>query len=105
MRSKKMLTTCVFLIAILAVWPFYKYRKIERSFERLAEGQSREVVVRQMGKPWKDEKCGEYLGGSLPECVEEFVFANPFAPLVPEYWVLQFDSSRKLISHEHLQSP
>jgi hypothetical protein len=58
-----------------------------------------------MGKPWKDESCGEYLGGNFSGCVEEFVYAHPYAPLVPEYWVVDFNSNHRVIDSQHLISP
>jgi hypothetical protein len=58
-----------------------------------------------MGDPWKDEKCGAYLGGKPPGCVEEFIYENPYAPYAPEYWVIDFDSNSHVISNVHLVSP
>src|ERR1700722_4757081 len=105
MQAKKALSACAAVVAVSILWPLFRYRRIEKSFQQVADGTSRDNVLSLMGHPWKDERCGEYLGGSAPNCVEEFVFANPLAPLVPEYWVLQFDSEHRVISHEHLQSP
>jgi len=58
-----------------------------------------------MGDPWKDEKCGAYLGDKSPGCVDEFIYAHPYAPYAPEYWVIDFDSTGRVIGTVHLVSP
>ena len=68
-------------------------------------GDTKDLVLKRMGAPWKDEDCGKYLGGRPPGCVEEFIYAHPYAPFVPEYWDISFDSNKHTISNVHLVSP
>jgi hypothetical protein len=58
-----------------------------------------------MGAPWKDEKCGDYLGGQPAGCVVDFIYAHPYAPYAPQYWVIDFDSQQRVINKVHLVSP
>lgn len=58
-----------------------------------------------MGTPWKDENCGVYLGGKPAGCIEEFIYAHPYAPYAPEYWVIGFNASHQVTSYAHMVSP
>jgi hypothetical protein len=78
---------------------------LERSFKKLQINDTRETVLDTMGKPWKDDDCGEFLGGKQANCTEEFVYAHPFAPYVPEYWIVSFDSNNKAINFFYTTSP
>jgi hypothetical protein len=71
---------------------------------RVRPGEAKADVLKQMGNPWKDEECG-FLGGSSKKCTEEFVYAHPYAPLLPEYWVISFDQNRRVIDHVYSTSP
>ncbi len=63
------------------------------------------MVLRQMGKPWKDEACGEYLGGKSADCSEEFIYANPYAPYLPEYWIVYFNANQRVTGTYYTTSP
>jgi hypothetical protein len=78
---------------------------LERSFRSLQINDTRRTVMDQMGKPWKDDGCGEFLGGTMADCTEEFVYAHPFAPYVPEYWIVSFDSKSRAINMYYTTSP
>jgi hypothetical protein len=70
-------------------------------------GDSEEQVVRLLGKPNRIEKCGESFGnpGGPVGCVEDYLYSSPFAPLVPEYWAVSFDSRKHVVGKEHYLSP
>jgi hypothetical protein len=89
----------------LILYPVIRVHLLESSFSKVKENDSRDYVLKQMGIPWKDEECGVYLGGKPSGCVEEFYYAHPYAPYVPEYWVIDFNSSQRVIQSTHLVSP
>ena len=93
------------LVCALILSPILRVRFLESAFNELKVNDSREFVLKTMGRPWKDDGCGEFLGGKSPGCSEEFVYANPFAPYVPEYWIVSFDSSGRVIDRYYTTSP
>jgi|HubBroStandDraft_1064217.scaffolds.fasta_scaffold204140_2 hypothetical protein len=94
----------VFAMALI-IWPFVRVNKLEHSFSLVNDNDAKSLVLERMGPPWKDEGCGQYLGGQPTGCAEEFIYAHPFAPYVPEYWVVDFGSNHRVINHVHLVSP
>jgi len=101
--------TTVFFIAAIALipslWPILRVHILENSFSKLKINDSRDAVVRMMGHPWKQEDCGKWLGGTGAGCTEEFVYAHPYAPYIPEYWIISFNSDHKVINVYHAVSP
>src|ERR1700722_12258282 len=104
MKVTLLMAFAVALILAILV-PALRVRHYEFEFDAISDGSTREFVLAKMGRPWKQEKCGEYLGGVAPGCVQEFIYAHPYAPYSPEYWVVQFDANKKVVSHVHLISP
>jgi hypothetical protein len=82
-RVRKLLFVVLpLLILFLILWPVLRSRQLENSFSKVKQGDTKDMVVQTMGKPWKAEACGEFLGGKSTDCTEEFVFANPYAPYI-----------------------
>jgi len=38
-------------------------------------------------------------------CVREYFYASPFAPLLPQYYVVRFDANKRVISTTPYSSP
>src|SRR5271154_6557497 len=96
----------VLIAAVAIVWPIVRVRHLEKSSGEVRIGDTKNLVLKRMGVPWKDDDgCGKYLGGRPVGCVEEFIYAHPYAPYVPEYWVISFNSDGQTISNVHLISP
>ena len=89
----------------LYLWPLLRVRQLNKSFGQITADDSRDLVLKKMGAPWKDGACGDLGGGAPVGCVEELVYAHPYAPLAPEYWIVDFKSDRHMIEHSHLVSP
>jgi hypothetical protein len=88
-------------------WSLMRAKVLPAKFERIAVGDTREQVVRLLGKPRRIEKCGEPFGnpGGKPGCVEDYLYASPYAPLIPEYWSVSFDKNGRVIEKYHYVSP
>jgi hypothetical protein len=93
------------LILFLIVWPVVRVRQLENSFARVQQNEPKDGVAQAMGRPWKDEACGDFLGNKPADCAEEFVYANPYAPYMPEYWIVSFNSNRRVIDTYYTTSP
>ena len=87
------------------LWPDWRVCRIERSLEQVRVGDDSAEVHRLLGRPWKDEACGAIFGGQPVGCVQEFVYAHPYAPYAPEYWIVYLDANRKVLDKAHLVSP
>jgi hypothetical protein len=95
----------VLIFSALILWPVLRVRQLSKAFSGVKENDARELVLKRMGTPWKDEECGKYVGGYPAGCIEKFVYAHPYAPYAPEYWVIYFNSTHRVISDVHLVSP
>lgn len=99
------LVSSALICAAFVIWPELRTKSLQRSFVAIRPGDTRQVVVQRMGSPWKDEGCGKFLGQQTADCVEELVYAHPYAPALPEYWLIQFGADRRVIEKYHTTSP
>jgi len=88
-------------------WSLMRAKILPERFERIAIGDPREQVVQLLGKPRRVEKCGEPFGnpGGKPGCAEDYLYASPYAPVIPEYWSVSFDKNGRVIDKYHYVSP
>ncbi len=58
-----------------------------------------------MGKPnYHEEKCG-VIHFPDKNCAVEYVYSHPFAPLVPEYYIVSFSPKDRVIEADEWDSP
>ena len=97
---------CLLLfVAVRTVVAFVRYSRIEREFPTIRVGQSRGAVVTSMGKPnYYAGKCGVI---HVPDknCATEYVYSYPFAPIIPEYYIVSFSSDDRVIEADEWDSP
>ncbi len=92
------------VIAGRIVLAFVRYDRVEREFPRIQSGESRASVVARLGRPnYHEGKCGT-LSAPYKNCSYEFIYSHPFAPWVPEYYVVAF-SDDSVIHTAALSSP
>ena len=95
-----------FLVLLSAwIWPQIRTRKIQHAVSQVRVADEQQRVIEAAGKPWRTEACGSLSGGQPIGCTKELVYAHPYAPYVPEYWVVYVDSERHVLSKTHLISP
>jgi hypothetical protein len=95
---------CVVLVAAV-VRNALQLSRLESGFDHLTVGDSRSVVVREMGRPWRTGRCGAFVVQSVDGCKEEYTYANPYAPLLPEYWSVSFSADGRVIAFVRSSSP
>lgn len=95
------------LLTLWALYHFVSGYRVNWNFDRVPIGASKAEVVRLLGTPWKVDKCGELFGGGPPNpaCAEEYLYKTPFAPLVPNYYSISFDSSGRVMEKYFYSSP
>jgi len=68
----------------------------------LEEQESLREKTAKLGKP-SFAKCG--AGPHRNNCDEEYEYSHPFAPLVPQYFIVSFSEDDKVIEAKSLTSP
>lgn len=105
-----LIVSCIVLAgAIWLAWAILRHRQLEKDFDVITAGATEREVVKSLGRPKRVEKCGEFFGPlpkeELDNCSKEYFYASPFAPLVPEYFVLRFDVNNRVTSKSPYTSP
>ena len=84
---------------------FARWAKVEWGFESVQVGQSQMTVVGKLGRPnYYSGRCG-VIAPPLKECALEYVYGHPFAPLIPDYYIVSFSSGQQVIEAERWSSP
>jgi hypothetical protein len=95
----------VFVLAVRTVVAFARYSKVERGFASVHVGKSRDVVITKIGKPnYHAGKCG-VIHFPYKNCALEYVYAHPFAPIIPDYYIVSFSPDERVIEAEQWNSP
>jgi hypothetical protein len=84
---------------------FARFSNVERKFASVQDGESRVSVITRLGRPnYYSGRCGVI---HVPEkgCVTEDVYSHPFAPLIPEYYIVSFSSDDRVIEADQWDSP
>jgi len=97
----------VVLVAVTArtTISFARFSNVERKFASVQDGESRGSVITRLGKPnYYAGRCGVI---HFPEkgCATEYVYSHPFAPLIPEYYIVSFSSEDRVIGADQWDSP
>jgi hypothetical protein len=84
----------------------YREKKLAGTFKEMQLGAEKNEARVRLGSPWKAGACGQVFGGSFPPgCKEEYIYASPYAPVIPRYWAFRFDEKGRLIGKYQYQSP
>jgi len=92
------------LFALFIGWGFYRSSRISWRFEAVTVGASDAQVRHLLGRPSWTEPCGKSFGEPKPNCTE-YLYRNSFAPFVPEYYSVRFDTSSHVIDKDVYESP
>src|ERR1700751_5787294 len=106
MRNKAILL-CLGVIGVTVAmlgWGFVRNSRIGTRHQSVTVGASKEHVVQLLGAPSWVEPCGKSIGTPKPNCTE-YIYRNSFAPLLPEYYSVSFDTSRHVVDKDVYSSP
>jgi hypothetical protein len=92
------------LVALIAAWGFHRNSRIDAGFRAVHVGASQTEVVRLLGKPSWIEACGKSFGEQKSNCTE-YIYRDSFAPLIPEYYSVTFDSTGHVLDAYVYSSP
>jgi len=92
-------------ISVRVVFAFRRFSTVENSFASIHVGDSRHYVLSMLGKPnYHAGACG-VIHLAQKNCALEYVYSHPFAPILPDYYVVAFSPDDRAIKVEHWQSP
>ena len=95
----KIVLSLLAVLVVLAAITFgtlLSARHKERAFAALHTGDSKAQVLHTMGQPKQIWPCTEHPDPPA-NCASEFVYAHALAPAVPEYWVVRFDPTGRIV--------
>ena len=89
-RGNSIAATVVLVLLGRTALAFARFGKVESGFPLIQDGESRASVVARLGRPnYYEGKCGT-LSAPYKDCSYEYIYSHPFAPWVPEYYVVAF---------------
>ena len=84
---------------------FNRFSNVERQFASIQMGQSRNAVLASLGRPnYHEGSCG-VIHFPDKNCATEYVYAHPFAPWIPDYYIVSFSSDNRVIEANQWTSP
>jgi hypothetical protein len=100
---------CILAAGGWLAWAIHRDSQLAQGFDRIKTGDNKSDIFARLGKPRRVERCGAFFG-PLPEdlpvgCDSEYVYASPFAPLNPQYYVVRFDAGGHVLETVPLSSP
>ena len=104
-----MVTRITFIVVALglvlaAAWAYWHDDALRKSSSQVNLGDSKEVVEQLVGNPNSVEECGSLT--PMPKgCSDEYVYRYWYSIFQPQYEVIWFDQSGKVLGEQHLQSP
>ena len=85
-------------------WAFRHDQNLRNNSSLVNLGDPNEVVRELMGEPTREESCGTLT--AVPSgCSEEYVYRYWLALFNPEYQVVWFDRSGKMLGEQRVISP
>jgi len=99
----------VLAVAAWSLWAFLRHKQLQKEFDGIEAEASEQEVVKKLGHPNRVEKCGEFFGPlekkEMEGCAREFLYASPFAPVLPQYYVVRFDANNRVKGKTPYSSP
>lgn len=104
-----MLTRIVFLVIVLliitaGVWAYHHDQRLQQNAAIINVGDPNETVREVLGDPSSEGSCGT-LRAVPRSCANEYVYRYWFSIFRPQYEVVWFDSSGKVLGEQHVQRP
>jgi hypothetical protein len=91
------------------VWAILRDKQLQKGFDEITAQATEQEVVKYLGHPNRVEKCGEFMGplerGEMEGCAREFLYASPFAPVLPQYYLVRFDANNRVSGKTPYTSP
>jgi hypothetical protein len=97
--------TMVVALSAKTVVAFTRYSRVQRGFASVHVGESRAMVIQEIGNPnYHAGKCG-VIHFPDKHCALEYVYSHPFAPIIPDYYIVSFSPDDRVIEADQWNSP
>jgi len=103
------MSTRIFFIAvalglvIAAIWAYQHDQKLRQNSVQINIGDPDEVVRELLGSPSSEGPCGS-LTPVPKNCNSEYIYRYWYSIFQPQYEVVWFDQSGKVLGEQHVQS-
>ena len=103
-----MVTRILFIIVALSLvvagaWAYHHDEDLRKNSSEVNLGDSKEVVEQLVGNPNSVEDCGSLT--PVPNgCNDEYVYRYWYSIFQPQYEVIWFDQSGKVLGEQHVRS-
>ena len=109
-RAGFLIVGCIVLAgAVWLAWAILRDNQLQKGFDGIETGASEQEVLQKLGQPKRVEKCGDFFGPlpkeELKGCDREYFYPSPFAPLLPQYYVVRFDAKNRVLDKSTYSSP
>lgn len=103
------LMSAMLALFLLLGWALWRDNSLAKGFDKIEVGTTQKKVVQLLGEPRKVLNCGEFFGpipkDQLDGCTREYFYSSPFAPLIPQYYIVRFDANNRVQSTTPYSSP
>jgi hypothetical protein len=92
------------LLIAAAVWAYHHDQRLDRNAALINLGDPNETVREVMGEPSREGDCGS-VTLAPKSCADEYVYRHYYSIFRPQYEVVWFDRSGKVIGEQHVERP
>jgi hypothetical protein len=93
-----------FALVLAGFWAYHHDQGLRTNSAQVTIGDPNEVVRQLMGEPSSEGPCGSLT--PVPKtCSSEYVYRYWYSIFQPQYEVVWFDQSGKVLGEQHVQSP
>jgi hypothetical protein len=93
-----------FALVLAGFWAYHHDQGLRTNSAQVTLGDPNEVVRQLMGDPSSEGPCGSLT--PVPKgCSTEYVYRYWYSIFQPQYEVVWFDQSGKVLGEQHVQSP
>lgn len=90
-------------LIIAAIWAYQHDDKLRQNASQVNIGDSNDVVRELLGDPSSDGPCGAMT--PIPTgCTDEYVYRYWYSIFQPQYEVIWFDRTGKVLGEQHVRS-
>jgi hypothetical protein len=91
------------LLLIAGIWAYHHDEALRKDATGVNLGDPNEVVRELLGDPTSEGPCGS-LTPAPAGCAEEYVYRYWYSIFQPQYEVVWFDQSGKVLGEQHVQA-
>jgi hypothetical protein len=89
---------------VAGLWAYHHDETLRKNSAQVVLGDPNEVVRQLLGDPSSEGPCGS-LTPVPKSCSSEYVYRYWYSIFQPQYEVVWFDHSGKVLGEQHVQSP